>query len=416
MPATLAEAVVNGNPHSSQRSAVSRIGVIATLTLLSCVLIAKAAAPQGTARSMDIDVSIRSAALGGASNALFWGEERDHWANPALLGYEQGIRYEHGNTPLMPGLASDITFATDVVKIGGSGVGLVFSGQPWDHGGVHLDYGTSQGTDASGNPIGTFGSFERVRSWGFGVSAMAALEAIFSTRGDTRNWDRYADLSFGMNFKDVTVSLAPSVGVEGSTTARDYGVLLRLTPVDGITGPGGPPIRLDLSYGHSELSYNDGAVIDFPSESTPTPVSHHTRDGFGVHVAADPMRDHWPAHGTAGWLGPGLEPLFSFGFTVDHATIEPTSTRTDGNGIEFTFARVFSYRMGHYHDQLGDIDGSTSGWSVGLPIGRWGGGYYEEASFPQSTDSGLSDLNRKGFGLWADAMAIWRSAHHSAPR
>jgi hypothetical protein len=57
---------------------------------------------QGTGRSMDIDISARSAALGGASTALPWGD-LNHWANPALLGYVDGIRYAHQRTQLVPG-------------------------------------------------------------------------------------------------------------------------------------------------------------------------------------------------------------------------------------------------------------------------------------------------------------------------
>jgi hypothetical protein len=407
------EAVVNGNPLSPRRSPDSCIHAIPILALFAGSLVAAPASAQGTARSMDIDVSIRSAALGGASNALFWGEERDHWGNPALLGYEQGIRYEHGNTQLVPGLASDVTFATDVVKAGGGGVGVVFSGQPWNKGGVDLDYGASQGTDVNGNPTGVFGSYEKVRSWGFGVSALSALAGLTALGGGkNRHWARYGDLSFGMNFKDVTVALAPSSGIgTGSTTARDFGVLARVTPFDGLSDEHALPLRLDLSYGYSQLSCNDDAVIHFLTEADR--VSRHERDGVGIHLAADPMRGQWPRKGLLSVLGPGLAPLLSVGFTSDRARITPGPSGgydTHGYGVELAVARVFAIRTGHYVDQTGYIDGSTSGWSVGLPLGRWGGGYYEEAMWPQANNSGLPDVHRKGFGLWIDAMAIWRSA------
>ena len=111
------------------------------ITLITGCAFVPMAAAQGAAVSMNIDVSSRSAALGGASDALFWGEERNHWANPALLGYEHGIRYEHGYTQLLPGLAN-FPFTSDVIKFGGGGVGLVLSGQPFGYGGVNLDYGS----------------------------------------------------------------------------------------------------------------------------------------------------------------------------------------------------------------------------------------------------------------------------------
>ena len=63
---------------------------------LACVMVPSARA-QGTGRSMDIDLSIRSAAMGGASNAMSWGD-LNYWGNPALLGYAQGVRYVHTHT------------------------------------------------------------------------------------------------------------------------------------------------------------------------------------------------------------------------------------------------------------------------------------------------------------------------------
>ncbi|HET9328731.1 MAG TPA: hypothetical protein VFQ05_18350, partial [Candidatus Eisenbacteria bacterium] len=126
------------------------------------------ASAQGTGRSMDLDPSPRASGMGGASNAVFWDEVTNHWSNPALLGYQRGLSYEYGKTQLVPGLAADVHFTTNVVKLGGGGVGLAFSGKPFGLGGLHLSYGESQGTDPSGNPTGTYEAFEQIDSWSFG--------------------------------------------------------------------------------------------------------------------------------------------------------------------------------------------------------------------------------------------------------
>ncbi len=401
-------------PHARPRAAR-----VFAASLLAVSLTAPVARAQGTARSMDIDVSIRSAALGGASNALFWGDEVDHWGNPALLGHVNGIHYEHGRTQLVPGLASDVYFTTDVVKFGGHGIGLVSSGTPGDAGGVKLDYGTPEATDANGNVLGTFPSYERVRSWGFGFSTVRALSSLPELRESFGNVARWFDISYGMNFKDVTVVLGPAV--EGSTHAQDWGFLTRLTPYDGITGSFPLPLRFDIAVGRSVLSSNDDAEIMFPNEDVVTPVSRHERVGWGFHLDYDPPQFHPDARAKGVWaeLSRGLHPLVSVGYTVDHARIsaggQSPSYETDGHGTEFAFAHVFSYRFGDYHDPAGGIDGGTSGWCATLPVGVWGGALYEEARFPQARDSGLPDLTRKGWKAWVDPLAIWRSAHAPAP-
>src|SRR5262249_44986061 len=116
--------------------------VLLIAATLAASLLHSSAIAQGTARSMDIDVSIRSAGMGGAGAAVFWGQDLNHWSNPALLGGIQGIRYEQGKTQLVPDLASDVDFTSKVIKAGGGGLGIVWSGTAPGPGGVLLSYGS----------------------------------------------------------------------------------------------------------------------------------------------------------------------------------------------------------------------------------------------------------------------------------
>lgn len=104
----------------------------------------------------------------------------------------------------------------------------------------------------------------------------------------------------------------------------------------------------------------------------------------------------------------------SIGIASDRAKIDAgagsPAYETNGFGIEVAVANVLVYRWGHYEDKTGDIDGSTSGWAVGLPVGPWGGVLYERAQFPEART--LSDLTRKAFSIWIDPLAIWRLQDH----
>ena len=51
---------------------------------------------------LDIDPSLRSVGMGGASTAVFWGNNPNHWANPALLGSVTGVRFEASDVSLLP--------------------------------------------------------------------------------------------------------------------------------------------------------------------------------------------------------------------------------------------------------------------------------------------------------------------------
>ena len=366
------------------------------------------ASAQGTGRSMDLDPSPRASGMGGASNAVFWDEVTNHWSNPALLGYQRGLSYEYGKTQLVPGLAADVHFTTNVLKLGGGGVGLAFSGKPFGLGGLHLSYGESQGTDPSGNPTGTYEAFEQIDSWSFGVSAVRAAEALRPTAGDdARAWSRYGDVSFGMTGKHLDMDLGPGFGSPAETDAFDLGFLVRFSPTEFI-----PDIRdvigLDLSYGWSDLSFESDPMV-FLNPSNPQQVSEHERRGYAGRVTLD-----WPgmASQMAGpnWIWEGLRPLVSLGYADDHARIGTESSRylTDANGWELTIANVFSLRGGHYEDLEGHIVDDTDGWGVGIPIGQIAGVRYDFAHFPQASDSDLPDVERHSASAWIDVMKVWR--------
>jgi hypothetical protein len=390
---------------------------VVTFALVCLAGPAATAAAQGTGRSMDIDLSIRSAAMGGATNAVFWGDDSDHWGNPATLGYVRGVRYEWGRTQLVPGLADDVLLTSHVLKAGGGGLGFAFSGAPIGVGSVRLDYGASEGTDPEGNPTGTFSSYEQVDSWGFGVNALQLLGSFMELEGaDPPPLLQMLEVSGGMSFKEVDIALAPaSAGGTGSTHARDAGVLLRVTPVDRFGVDTGLLLRVDLAMGHSRLSYNDDAVVTFLNEDQASRVSRHKRTGYALRASADLPVLHriMTEPTTRGALARGLSPLLSFGIARDHAEIDAgegtSGFETDGSGYEVAFANVVALRRGHFRDRLGDIDGATTGWSIALPIGRWGALKYEKARFPQAEGSGLDDLTRRAVTAWLDPVAIWRS-------
>lgn len=389
---------------------------IAWAALIAAVLVAGSAAPgstQGTGRSMDIDLSPSSSAMGGASNAVFWGGATNYWGNPAVLGYQRGISYEWERSRLVPGLADNVNLNSDALRLGMAGVGIVLSGQPSGIGYRRLDYGSSSEVGEGGFELGTFDSYEKVDSWGFGVSAAQALDGLRGVLGGrSAPWSRYADLSFGMNFKNVVIQLAPAI-LEGRAdgATRDVGLLARVTPTEFLKGSEALPFRVDVAYGWSTLNSDDTKFV-FVNEDEASPPTRHQRNGVAVRFGFDPAswtRYRGQARGAGGILRSGLSPLLSLGAAADRDRMsagggEP-SYETSGMGIELTLANVLTYRVGYYRDRTGEVTGDTQGWGVGLPFGTLGGVRYDWASFPQS--SSLPNVTRNRVVAWMNPFAVW---------
>lgn len=221
-----------------------------------------------------------------------------------------------------------------------------------------------------------------------------------------------------MNFKDVEIKLGPIPGGTGTTTASDWGFLVRATPLDLNRDGGGTAVRAEVAYGWSELSQEEDALVTFLNEDQASPLTNHRRKGFSAHVAESPAQ--WPP---AGWSEGAWRffldessPLVSLGMTVDDADVGPirggTSSETSGWGVEVTLADVIALRTGHYEDKLGDVDGATWGWSARVLLGRLGRLYYQEGRFPPARNSDLDNSVHRALSLWIDPIRIWRLFRH----
>src|SRR6266487_2384294 len=138
---------------------------------------------------LQYDPSVRSTAMAGASGAVFWGANPNDWANPALLGTTQGIRYEDA-LEQYPGLIAfgipdGPRFIARREVLGYRGIGVALAGQPFERmGGARWGFPGEDG--------------ETVRSWSAGVSATKVVEAAASLlhrRAPTIA--RHLDLAFG---------------------------------------------------------------------------------------------------------------------------------------------------------------------------------------------------------------------------
>lgn len=387
------------------------IGILATL-LFSFLTTPALGQFDSGAISTFFDPSTSSAGMGRASAAVFWGEDLNDWSNPALLGYQRGIRYSHAKTQLIPDLADDVFFTSDRFAVGACGLGVSIVGKPIDSmGKLRLDYGLSEATDSDGNVVGTFRSFEEVRQIGVGMNVFQFLESVVPAHGgERRNLSRYVDLSLGHTWKSIVVDLAPAGvtldGLSGRGEARekDRGALIRITPL-GAVGPfdGSGRIQLDLSGAFSQRNYGN-ATISFIDIDNADPITEGRLVGAATRLS-------FHLNVPPGGIWDVLSPVVSAGGVWEEAryydggnNVGGTSHRT---GEELNLLGLVSLRHGFIDDPTGYVQDDTWGYSVGFQYRGIVGARYDWAEVPQSAF--LERVHREGFTLQFDPYRLYRA-------
>lgn len=312
-----------------------RFGTTLVMATVLGLGLAGSAFAQGTGRSLDIQPGARQNGLGAAGVALAEDATGVTWWNPASLGFVNKSAIEITYAQLVPGLATDVsynyaTFVRPVQGWGAFGLGLVF-----------LSYGQSEGTDASGNPTGTFGSNEFSPAVYYGARLLP-------------------DFSVGASLKYIRIQLAPTSqqGV-GSTFGLDLAALYRI-----------PAARLNLGANVQNL----GPRVTFINEDQASPLSRNLKVG----AAWDAVQ------------GKDFRVLIVGDFNQSLVT---KKFYTYNGGLELRYTDQIAGRIGYYEDPLGDIGDLTYGLGVG-----WKGLSLDFASIPQARDSGLDNVKKITLG------------------
>lgn len=405
--------------------------ILQRLALVSAVLLITAgpalAISGAGAIALEFNTSVRAEGMGGAGVAVPWGGEVNDWANPALLAFRTGLRYDRMESKLVPDLADDIWIHTQRVTVNAYGLGVMFAHGPMDA--AYLEMGEQVITGDDGSTEGTFDSWMRARAYGFGADLTHLLR---SAAGDRlpRVLDGL-DVAFGVVWKEFEDDLAPdyvlqdATGGQGFARAHDLGLLAQYRLLDTrnrddglLAGAGG--LLLAASAGLSTLNTGGDYITHVDADQAdPMPKMHvkgwaaHAELGFPPQLRAD-LADQG-----RGWIADALTPFLSATYTrqtirpgfvwdaedsgYDYALDEDDANKESYRGWELAVANVYFLRRGHM-DASGTIDGDTRGWGLQIPFGRWGGLRYDKATVPQA--EGLVDVTRESAGFWVDVIAL----------
>ena len=383
-----------------------RVAAVAWLALTAVPARAQfeTAAPSLT---LDIETSIRSAAMAGAGAAVLWGEP-DPWANPATLSGLRGVSWVQGHTNLNPSFGNDIVFDSQQVFVGGAGIGASLMGQPFTGlGKARFDSGPITFSGPFGST--TFSLFEKTESFGLGISPLRVLDAARANQGEARpRLTDVGEIAVGYQTERTTSGVAAE-----STSASfdagesyDWGVSGRLA-LARLLWPKAP-LRLDVAAAWAELNNERASSSSFAVLAT-----RFRRTAIALHGSPRPPAERAPSAGSLPWWRPADVPEFSATLAYDHdqrlGGPFGAGSSIDRVGFEAEVLRLLALRVGYLSDPDVDIHAVAYGGGVTLPIGPWGSAGYQLALEPLS--EGLKPRYRQGWSLWLDPARIWSDAH-----
>jgi hypothetical protein len=406
-------------------------GILSTILITTAILTiagSAAAIPGAGAINMTFNTSARLEGMGGSGVGAPWGMDTNHWANPALLAFRPGIHYSKFESKLAEGLADDIWLTNEELTFGGYGVTVLHATMPMQ--GNYLDMGEQTAYDEQGNPIGTFRSYMRSRTWGFAVDAVVLAENLFAE--EEKFLSRILSMSVGYTWTEFEDSLGfmetypgQITEISGSGETESMGATIRFTPFNitrgkGLFNNGVFGLRMGAAYGVALLNDSDQYIVHL-DEMYRDPFPRMAMEGWSAHAAlpfAEGLRE--THDGFLRLLIDTFDPLVSFTYAAH--TMKPgvywdpvyedyvygidgdESHWEKGWGWELGFANLFYFRQGYVEAPWGDIDDATEGMGLNLQLGRMGGYRYDWAKTPQA--QGLPKVTRESWSVWVDPFAI----------
>ncbi len=320
-----------------------KIFVIGLVSLVLAVSFAADSTAQGISGAYCLKIPPGARANGmGQSYVALTDDALSLWWNPAGMSMVEGSAVDLMHSQLVPGLASDVFFEYigGVRNIGG-GITIGAAIQ-------YLTYGEWEATNTSGDVLGIASSYE--------VSPVIG--------GSVKLMD---NLSIGMNFKFVYISLAPAWAApegkegKGHSVAVDLGGIWR-TPEFDILGlfdfveipffdipwfDGIPGIELP-EYNVRRLSLamclsNFGPSVTYVDSDQAAPLPRTVRAGFSYTPYFDELVE------------------LRFVGDIERELIIVDVSNIYHVGSEFVYANLFAIRAGYVYDDDGAIKAPTYG-------------------------------------------------------
>ena len=296
------------------------------------------------------------------------------WSNPAKLGYHKGFAYGYTNTPWFREIFNDIYYKTSYISFGWKGIGILLPMySERNQFGTVFSYGEQERVDGeTGEILGTFESWDADTKFALGMNTIEFLSNFYSQES-LKQINHYGELSLGFSYDKLHSELAPEGTGEipnefeavADADFLSYGFLGRISPFNQ-TNALGRFCSLDFVAGINYINPEKNTITYMnDSQSDYLPWGTHSAYSWKLSI----LKNILPSMELHPVLNEMINNLFSFYYSYDKTQYGKNTNDNPGEwsrGYEMTFFDIFSVRDGYYKDEMGGIEGDTSGIGINL--------------------------------------------------
>lgn len=302
--------------------------------------------------------TVRALGYGGIGVADIWhNNPLNSYSNPAMASLRDGVSYGRTHENWLG--IDNIYYDAGMVNLGFRGLGIILPApNQGEELGINLDYGMQTQTDAQGNEIGRFRSYESATPYGVAINFLNILRSY----NEHYPLLDHIDITLGAEQIFIKSYLGPGIGEFAGVSQTEKAQIINLGCLCSLNYTVSDILKFEGVYGLSMFNPTK-STFSYINSADKDPIYRYNNDGYAVSAALLSSK-------LLGSFIPDEILFFDNIATVRYFAAKQDDFKSpddiESYGAEIGLMDTIYLRRGHYDDPSGHITGDTEGIGINL--------------------------------------------------